>query len=135
MEIVVNPTDQTFGISVRSVGEASVCPSFFTGVGLDSYPKMIKTVVAEVGFGSNAVGVTFPGDLDHTEEPIPEGMLEIYLLDEEDQVNQLDFYSILLEFARELLRRKTEREHAWKKEMQESIYLLQTKLEGLRSGR
>ncbi|RPD49731.1 hypothetical protein DNI29_02720 [Hymenobacter sediminis] len=72
------------------------------------YPEVIEAAVRGVGSGSNAVGVTFPGDLDEFDlterSPIHADAVEIYCHSFPDEVLlRATFYHVLLAVGEQLL--------------------------------
>ena len=85
-------------------------PAFFNGLPLARYPEVVEASVQEVGSGLNAVGVTFPSDLDEFDlaqrEPIPADSVEIYCQSfPEEVMPRTVFYQVLLALGEQLVQR------------------------------
>jgi hypothetical protein len=83
-------------------------PAFFNGLSVSRYPEVVEAAVQEIGAGSNAVGVTFPSDLDEFDllerAPIPADSVEIYCQSfPEEVLPRATFYQVLLAFSEHLL--------------------------------
>lgn len=106
---------------------------FFTSVGLGAYPPLIEAAVQGVGYGSNAVGVTFPADLDEGDiaergGELPADAVEVYHHDFGSTVMpQATFYTILKAVASRLLA-QPDQPAGWYEAMREALRKLQAKL-------
>jgi hypothetical protein len=110
----------------------AVWPSFFNGLPMARYPDVIEAAVLEVGSGSNAVGVIFPGDLDEFDltqrAPLPADSVEIYCYSfPEEVMPRATFNQVLLAVGEQLL------EHSgqpgeWYAGLRGALYKLRTKI-------
>jgi hypothetical protein len=97
------------GLRVEDTASPQVMwPAFFNGLPVSRYPEVVEAVVQEIGAGSNAVGVTFPNDLDEFDlverAPIPADSVEIYCQSfPEEVLPRATFYQVLLAFSEHLL--------------------------------
>lgn len=112
-------------------GEAA-WPHFFVGIPAGRYPEVIEAAVQEVGVGSNAVGVTFPGDLDEfdlTERAaIPADSVEIHCQSFTDEIlPRVVFYQVLLAFGSQLLERPGQ-SGEWYTALRVALQKLRTKI-------
>ncbi|UOQ53534.1 hypothetical protein [Hymenobacter cellulosivorans] len=101
-------TWDVLGLRVESTFSAEAgWPAFFNGIPAGWYPTVIEAAVQEVGAASNAVGVSFPGDLDAFDltqrPPIPADAVEIYCHSlPVESLPRVVFYQILLAFGSRL---------------------------------
>jgi hypothetical protein len=107
-------------------------PAFFNGLSVSRYPEVVEAAVQEIGAGSNAVGVTFPGDLDEFDlmerAPIPAGSVEIYCHSFTDEIlPRVVFYQILLAFGSQLLERPGQ-SGEWYTALRVALQKLRTKI-------
>lgn len=131
---VVDSTSTTYGLQVVDRQDANApWTFFFTSVSLDAYPQMMEAAAQGIGYGSNAVGVTFPADLDEWNiqergEELPAGTVEIYHHDFGSAIlPQATFYAILQVVAERLLARPNQSTN-WCAAMRTALAQLQTKL-------
>jgi|GEM_PF-2622906 len=104
-------TWNVLGLRVEDTSSAEAAwPAFFTGMPAQWYPRMIEAAIGEVGAGSDAVGVIFPGDLDALDlmerPPIPPDSVEIYCHSFASvMLPRATFYAVLLALGEQLLER------------------------------
>lgn len=130
-QIKEDPADRSTGLVVAAPEPEASWPHFFAGVRLRHYPEVIEAVAQEIGAGDEAVGVTFPGDLDEFDRlsvAIPENGVKVYVLGFDDSIlPRATFYTVLLAFAERLLMRPGQPAD-WYKAMQTALDKLRAKM-------
>jgi len=126
-KIVKNESDSRFGIIVESSDPDSIWQFFFTGIDKGNYPKMVLTVIQEIGFCSNGVGVLFSSDLDPGDKVFPNNMVEVFHNDfGSNVIKKKDFYFALFDFATKLLEMESS-DFKWKEDLAKAVFKLKKK--------
>lgn len=77
--------------------------AFFFAIPDEQCVRVVQSVLDDVGVGYNEVGVTFPGDLDPGDEPLPRDEVEIYDPMTELRMPKWEFLEVLLQVAEVVL--------------------------------
>ena len=77
--------------------------AFFFAIPDEQCVRVVQSVLDDVGVGYNEVGVTFPGELDPGDEPLPQDEVEIYDPMTELRMPKWEFLEVLLTVAEVVL--------------------------------